>query len=208
MSDELQLPGGPLSATRPSTLALTLRLNAAQLLVPLSVMWVVQCLSVLPFVHFWQYGIRPRTVAGLTGILLAPFIHGGFPHLMANTVPFVLLGGLVLLGGARLFRAVTAFVVLAGGLGVWLIGWRGSVHIGASGLIFGYLGFLMTRGFLERSLPWMLLAVVLIVAYGGLLAGVLPFQPGISWQSHLCGFLAGIGAARMLVSRKRAAIAA
>ena len=174
-----------------------MKAHAVLLLSLLGIMWAVEILDHLPFVQLDHFGIRPRSIAGLTGIVCAPFLHAGFAHLLANSFPFVILGGIVLLGGRAVFWRVTIFVVLAGGLGVWLFAGRFTNHLGASGLIFGYLGFLLARGWFEKSLPWMIGAGVILVVYGGLLAGVLPGTAGTSWQSHLFGFLAGVGSARL-----------
>ena len=164
----------------------------------LGVMWAVENLDLLPFVHLDRYGIHPRSVRGLPGIVLAPFLHAGFGHLMVNSLPFVILGGIVLLGGVRVFWSVTVFVILVGGLGVWLVAGKFTNHIGASGLIFGYLGFLLARGLFEKSLPWVLVGLAILVSYGGLLFGVLPLHAGVSWEGHLFGFLSGVGAARLI----------
>jgi membrane associated rhomboid family serine protease len=153
-----------------------------------------------------RYGIQPRNVAGLWGILAAPLLHAGWLHLFANTVPFVVLGWLVMLRRIRDFVVVTALAILIGGLGVWVTGAANSVHVGASGLIFGYLGYLLARGYFERSLWALLLGVVALVLYGGVLWGVLPSQPGISWQGHLFGFIGGIAAARLLVPARSHAL--
>ena len=187
-----------LEAARPRSLIGTIKAHAFLLLGLLGIMWVVEILDLLPFIHLDRFGIHPRTVAGLAGIVCAPFLHAGFAHLAANSFPFVILGGIVLLGGRRVFWSVTLFVTLTGGLGVWLFSGRFTNHIGASGLIFGYLGFLLARGFFEKSLRWMLAACAILLAYGGLLFGVLPIRAGVSWQGHLFGFLAGVGAARLL----------
>ena len=164
----------------------------------LGAMWVVEILDHLPLIHLDRFGIRPRSLSGLLGIVFAPFLHAGFGHLLVNSIPFVVLGGAVLLGGVRVFWKVTIFVALVGGLGVWLFAGKYSNHIGASGVIFGYLGFLLARGVFERSMLWMLIAVAILIAYGSLLFGLLPLQSGVSWQGHLFGFLAGIGAARLM----------
>lgn len=164
----------------------------------LGVMWVVEILDHLPYIHLDRFGIRPRTLSGLPGILFAPFLHAGFGHLLVNSLPFVILGGAVLLGGVRVFWKVTIFVALAGGFGVWLLASPSSIHIGASGVIFGYLGFLLARGVFERSLFWLLVAVAILIGYGSLLFGILPLQAGVSWQGHLFGLAAGIGAARLM----------
>lgn len=147
-------------------------------------------------------GIRPRSASGLWGILFAPFLHGGLPHLIANTVPLLMLGWLVMLRRLSDFFVVTALAMLIGGLGVWLFAQPNTIHLGASGLIFGYLGFLLLRGYFERSFTSILLAVVVGVLYGGALWGLLPSRPGISWEGHLFGFLGGAAAARVL-TRKR-----
>ena len=186
-----------LAATRPRSLIRTFKAHAVLLLSLLGFMWAIEILDLLPFVHLDRSGIRPRTFAGLAGIVFAPLLHDGFAHLLANSFPFIILGGIVLLGGRRLFWRVTLFVMLAGGLGVWLFAGPSTNHIGASGLIFGYLGFLLARGWFEKSLPWMLAAGAILVGYGGLLFSVLPIHAGVSWQSHLFGFLAGVGAARL-----------
>jgi membrane associated rhomboid family serine protease len=145
-----------------------------------------------------QLGIRPRSAAGLWGIPAAPLLHAGWAHLAANTVPFIVLAWLVLVRGLSDFVVVTVMVVMLGGLGVWLFGRPNTDHIGASGLIFGYLGYLLARGYFERNLPSILLAVVVAVAYGGALWGLLPGQPGVSWEGHVFGFAAGVGAGKLL----------
>jgi len=146
-----------------------------------------------------RFGIHPRDVPGLWGILVAPLLHVGWVHLLANTGPFVVLGWLVMLRRISDFLVVTALAMLIGGLGVWLFGAPNSIHVGASGLIFGYLGYLLARGYFERSLWGVLLAVAALLLYGGVLWGVLPGQRGISWEGHLFGFVGGVAAARLLV---------
>lgn len=151
-----------------------------------------------------EYGIEPLEVDGLDGVLFAPLLHANWAHLMANTVPFLVLGFLAMAGGVRQFLLVTATIWLLGGLGVWLTGgYESGYHIGASGVIFGWLVFLLTRGFFARSGLQILLAVGLFFVWGGILFGVLPGQPGISWQSHLFGALAGLLAARMVARADR-----
>jgi membrane associated rhomboid family serine protease len=150
-------------------------------------------------------GILPREASGLDGVLWAPLLHGNWAHLVANTVPFLLFGFLAMAAGLGRFIAVTATIWLLGGLGVWLTAPPGVVHIGASGLVFGWLTFLLARGFFARSGRQILLAVVLFVYWGGTLFGVLPGQPGISWQSHLFGALAGLLAAWLVARADRPA---
>ncbi len=159
------------------------------------VMWVVEIVDVaLLDDALERQGIQPRRLRGLDGVLLAPLLHDGFGHLIANTIPLAILSGLVLVRGVRRWIEVTAIVVVAGGLGTWVLA-RSANHVGASGVVFGYLGYLLAAGFFERSIRAVALGVVTGLAYGGLLWGVLPTRPGISWESHLFGLLAGVLAA-------------
>jgi membrane associated rhomboid family serine protease len=151
---------------------------------------------------FVQYGIVPRTKDGLVGILIAPFLHANVNHLIANTIPFVIFGWLVMLRDRRHFLPVTLASVLGSGLMAWTLGAPGSVHIGASGVVFGYLGFLLLSGWYARSIASIAISVGVAVLWGGTVAGVLPGTPGVSWQGHLGGFLAGVFAARAF--RKKA----
>jgi membrane associated rhomboid family serine protease len=165
----------------------------------LALMWGIEILDfLLPIIQLDRFGIRPRSIAGLPGIILSPILHLGFPHLISNSIPFLILGGMVMTSGARIFASVSAIVIILGGLGVWIFGGANTIHIGASGLIFGYLGFLLSRGIFERNALWILISTGIMLAYGGMLYGVLPGQRGISWIGHLCGFLAGIASARLL----------
>lgn len=171
----------------------------------IAVMWVLEIVDSLFLDQGLNaYGVHPRTIDGLWGILLAPFLHGGFSHLSANTAPFAVLGLLLYLRGIGDFLGATAIITVLGGLAVWTVGAGNSVHIGASGLIFGYLGFLLLAGFFERSLRGLLVAVLVGFLYGGVLYGVLPGQPGVSWEGHLFGFLAGVAAARLIARRRPA----
>jgi membrane associated rhomboid family serine protease len=137
-------------------------------------------------------GIRPRSWSGLSGLFFAPFLHGSWSHLIANTVPFLVLGTLVLTHGTREFWRVTLLVAVVGGLGVWLTGKSGTNHLGASGLIFGYFGYLLANGWRLRSFTAILKAVAALVLYGSLVWGVWPGEAGVSWQGHLFGLLVGI----------------
>jgi len=158
-----------------------------------AIAWVTEILDFfIPGRWLDSFGIQPRTMSGLVGIFLAPMLHGGLAHLAANTVPFLTLGFLVLLRGMGTFIGVSLLVIVLGGLGVWLLAPGNSVHIGASGLIFGYIGYLLARGYFERSFGSLAIAAVVALVYGGALWGVLPTDPRISWQGHLFGFLAGI----------------
>ncbi|CAN5342520.1 hypothetical protein BH20ACT5_BH20ACT5_12410 [soil metagenome] len=160
-------------------------------------MWVLEIIDAVSRANLDSYGIRPRSADGLTGIVLAPLLHAGFGHLLANTVPFFVLGVLVAAEGHRRFWRTTAVVVALGGLGTWLLGDPSTVVIGASSLVFGYLTYLLARAFWSRRPTYALIAVLVLVLYGGLLLGVLPGTPGVSWQGHLSGALAGVVAARL-----------
>jgi membrane associated rhomboid family serine protease len=145
----------------------------------------------------------PRTIEGLRGIVFAPFIHANVAHLVANTVPLLVLGWLVLVRDARHFIPVTLLSMLGAGLCAWLLGAPGSVHIGASGVVFGYFGFLLLAGWFARSVASIAFSALVTIAWGGLVLGVLPGQPGISWQAHLGGFIGGALAAKWLAPRGR-----
>lgn len=151
-----------------------------------------------------QFGVRPRESSGLWGILFSPVLHGDFRHLATNTVPFAILGWCVMLRRVFDFVAVSVISALFGGLGVWVLGAPGTVHIGVSGVIFGYLGFLLARAFFERSIVSVALALVASFLYGGLLWGLVHFEEGVSWEGHLSGLVAGLFAARLL--RRRVAV--
>ena len=148
------------------------------------------------------FGIHPRTVQGLWGIAAAPFLHANLEHLLSNTVPLLVLGWLVMLRDARHFWPVSIIAALGAGLTAWTLGATGSVHIGASGVVFGYLGFLLLAGWFARSVGSILLSLGVAAAWGGLVFGVLPGQPGISWQAHLGGFIGGVLAAKWLAPRR------
>jgi len=169
-----------------------------------AIFWLLEILDQFVFRGSLDiFGIIPHQVIGLRGILFAPFLHGDFPHLIANTVPFLILGWLVMLQETSDFFVVTGLTMLVGGLGVWLFAAPGSIHIGASILIFGYLGFLLLRGYFQRNIPSILLSILVFLLYGGTIWGVLPSRPGISWQGHLFGFLGGVLAAKLIATEKK-----
>ncbi|NJR64175.1 MAG: rhomboid family intramembrane serine protease [Leptolyngbyaceae cyanobacterium CRU_2_3] len=165
-------------------------------------MWALEIIDTFLGGALNRFGIMPRTLIGLRGILFAPFLHGNFAHLIANTVPFVTLGWFVMLRRTSDFFGVTAIAMLVGGLGTWLIAPAYTVHIGASGVIFGYLGFLISRGYFERRFGSILFSLIVGLAYGGLIWGVLPGRIGISWQGHLFGFIGGVVAAWLMADSK------
>ena len=143
-----------------------------------------------------KFGIVPRTTDGLIGILVAPFLHANLEHLVANTVPFLLFGWLVMLRDRRHFAVVTLLAMLGSGLLSWTLGAPNSIHIGASGVVFGYFGFLLLAGWYARSAGSIAISLLVGVLWGGTVLGVLPGTPGISWQGHLGGFIGGVLAAR------------
>ena len=163
-------------------------------------LWAVEVVNFVTGHEFIRWGILPRTVKGLMGIPLNPFIHTGIMHLILNTGPIVILGGLICWRGKWIFLEKTFFIILVGGLGLWIIG-RSSYHVGASGLMFGYFGYLVSRGILEKSFSSLIVSLITVFAYGGLIWGLLPTYSWISWEGHFCGFVAGIVAARFERSR-------
>ena len=163
-----------------------------------AVMWVLEVIDAIANHRLDEYGIQPREADGLLGILFAPFLHVGFGHLAGNTVPFLALGAGIALGGLARVAVVTAVVALVGGLGTWLIGPENSVHLGASGLVFGYATYLISRGVFERNLVHLAVAAVVAAGYGGVLLGGLLPEQGVSWQGHLFGAIGGVIAARFL----------
>ena len=151
----------------------------------------------LPYRFLTEFELSVPYLAGsLRGILLAPLLHGSFSHLMSNTFPLLLLGGFVALRGTKALVGLSLFVVVLGGLLVWLVG-RPAIHIGASGLVFGYFGYLVAQGWYERSFVSIAVAVAVLLLYGGIIFGVLPQAGFISWEGHLFGLIAGVLAARM-----------
>lgn len=189
--------------SRKTSVVREVKKQAGILLSLVAVFWVVELIDLFVFQgRLDRFGIVPQNIVGLRGILFAPFLHGGLGHLIANTVPFLTLGWFVMLQETSDFFIVSLVTIVVSGIGVWLFGSAG-VHIGASGLIFGYLGFLMLRGYFQRNLPSIVLSLVVIFFYGGLIWGVLPLQRGISWEGHLFGFLGGVLAARLIAKEKR-----
>ena len=148
------------------------------------------------------FGLRPRSLDGVLDILTFPLLHSSLAHLMSNTLPLIIFGFLVFLSGRRVFITALAASWLASGLVVWLIG-GASITVGASGLVFGLFAFLLVRGFINRNWWQIVLSVVLFMAYGGILFGVLPTVASfISWQAHLGGALGGVAAALLLSTRR------
>ncbi|HZO11888.1 MAG TPA: rhomboid family intramembrane serine protease [Polyangiaceae bacterium] len=179
-----------------------LKLQAIILFGFVALLWAIEIVDQVVFRGALDnLGVRPRSLVGLPGILLAPFLHGGFAHLMANSVSLLLLGWLVMLRETRDFFVVAVLGTLVGGIGIWLIGPSGSIHIGASIVVFAMLGYLLLRGWFDRRFWPIAGSVVIGLLYGGMLFGMLPGQAGISWEGHLFGFVGGGLAARLLGPR-------
>ena len=165
-------------------------------------MWLVEVADLVAGGRLDAYGIAPRDPDGLAGVLAAPLLHGGFAHLVGNTLPFLALGAVIALSGAARLLAVTAVIVLVGGLGTWLAAPAGTVHIGASGVVFGYAAYLIARGLTSRRPLQLAVGIVVLLLWGTtLLQGLVP-QAGVSWQGHLFGALGGVLAARLLDRRR------
>ncbi|HEY9647257.1 MAG TPA: rhomboid family intramembrane serine protease [Chroococcidiopsis sp.] len=145
-----------------------------------------------------QLALVPRTGPGLKGILFSPLLHGNFNHISGNSVSLLVLGGLIILKDMQSFWIVTPFVWLIAGLGVWLFGQSDTKVVGASGIAFGYLGFLLAQGYYDRSVGAILIAVLVAMLYGKLIWSVFPLYERVSWQAHLFGFISGVAAAKYL----------
>jgi membrane associated rhomboid family serine protease len=188
--------------TVPAPRSDTRRAGVVAVLLLLGVMWVSEVVDTALGGRLDGLGIEPRSVDGLGGVALSPFLHGGFGHLVANTVPFVVLGVLVALAGLARLLAVTAVVVVVGGLGTWLTAPSGTVTIGASGVVFGFAAYLVARGAFDRRPASLAVGLLVAVVYGTtLLLGLVP-RPGVSWQGHLFGAVGGLVAARLLARRR------
>ncbi|MFC5851188.1 rhomboid family intramembrane serine protease [Streptomyces chlorus] len=161
-----------------------------------ALLWLLEVADVA-FGHALDgFGVVPRTASELVDVVPSAFIHFGFAHVAANSVPLLALGFLAALGGLRRFAAVCALIIVCDGLGVWLIAPAHTNTAGASGLVFGLFGFLLCSGFVERRPMGVVVAVLVGAVWGGsILAGIAPGQTGVSWQGHLIGLLAGVAAA-------------
>jgi membrane associated rhomboid family serine protease len=185
--------------------------GGATILTFVALLYLVELIDLLTNHSLDGNGIRPQTTDGLWGIVFAPVLHANWQHLMANTVPLLVLGFLMTLAGISRFVWATAIIWILGGFGTWLIGNMGSScgptdHIGASGLIFGYLAFLLVFGLFIRKVWNIIVGVVVLFLYGGVLLGAMPVLHqcgGVSWQGHLSGAVAGVVAAYLLSAPER-----
>jgi membrane associated rhomboid family serine protease len=185
--------------TDPSTEPRTDRVAGVQVVLALlAAMWVLEVVDLALDHRLDQYGIEPRDPDGLVGVVAAPFLHADFGHLIANTIPFVTLGIIIGLQGVARVLAVTGIVMLVSGLGTWLVAPDNSIHIGASGIVFGYATYLLARGIFNRDLIEIAIGLGVAALWGtALLGGLLP-QDGVSWQGHFFGAVGGVLAARVL----------
>jgi membrane associated rhomboid family serine protease len=182
----------------------TARVDGVRVVVGMvALMWIVEAVDAVDHHGLDHDGIRPRSGAGLLGIIFAPFLHTSWGHLIANTVPFVILGLVIAWEGVARVAAVTLMVALVSGLGTWLIAPASSVTDGASGVVFGYATYVFARGVFNRNIGQLAIGVVVAAVFGAaLLWSLLPHQ-GISWQAHLFGALGGVVAARLLADATR-----
>jgi membrane associated rhomboid family serine protease len=167
-----------------------------------ALLWAIEIVDAAMDNKLDQYGVQPRSDEGLLGILFAPLLHGGWDHLSANSGPLLVLGFLTLASGLLRGLAAAAVIWVVGGVGVWLVAGSNTNHIGASGLVFGFLVYVVVRGVVNRRFWEIVLGAIVLFIYGGVLWGVLPGQPGISWQGHLFGAIGGAIAA-VVVSHRR-----
>lgn len=183
--------------TEAPTSSQRLRQIVTPVIIMVLAMWVIELVDVLLRGSLDSFGIESRTIPGLVGVAASPWLHGGFSHLVANTIPFLVLGILVAWRSQGRIWPVTITIAVLGGLGVWLLGPANVVTIGASGLVFGFFAYLITTGILTRHWLDLVVAVAVLVLYGGLIWGILPFAvgPEVSWLAHLMGAAAGVIAA-------------
>lgn len=174
---------------------------ALVMIVLLAGLWGLEILDQLSGNALDNFGIHAREVDGLPEIFTAPFLHAGWDHLISNSVPFAVLGFLVLLGGLARWAVSSLITIVTSGVAAWLLTPANTIVLGASGLIFGWLTYLLARGCYTRRGGQILISLVVLVLYGGLIWGVLPGGAGISWQAHLGGAIGGLIAARALHRR-------
>lgn len=173
-------------------------------LVLLAAMWLVEVVDWALPAQLDQYGIESRDPGALPGIIASPMLHADFAHLMANTVPFLILGAIVALRNPSKFWPILITITLLGGFGVWLLGPSNVITVGVSGVVFGLLTYLLTAGVITRHWLDVLIALVVLLLYGGILGGALPFgtPAGVSWLAHLTGAIAGVLAGVLFAPRR------
>ncbi len=165
-----------------------------------ALMWIVEVIDAIAGGDLDRFGIIPRQISGLDGIVFSPFLHSGFGHLVANTIPFLILGFVIALNGAIRVLQVTVIVGLVAGVGVWLFAGANTITVGASGIVMGYATYLISRGVFSRRAFELLVGVVIAVVWGGMVLTSLTPTDGVSWQAHLFGAIGGVLAAWLLTA--------
>ena len=171
------------------------------MLLLLAGLWVLELLDQLSGNQLDQFGIHAHEVDGMPEILTAPFLHAGWDHLISNSLPFFVLGFLVLLSGLARWLVSSLIIIVISGMTAWFLTPPNTIILGASGLIFGWLTYLLARGIWSRRPAQVAIAVLVLLVYGGLIWGVFPGNAGISWQAHLGGAIGGVLAAWLLHRR-------
>jgi membrane associated rhomboid family serine protease len=162
---------------------------------------IIEVINLLTGRTFNQFGNFPREVSSLPGILIGPFLHGSLSHFFSNIIPFAIFLYLLLQHGVKRTVGITLWVITVTGILVWLLG-RDAYHVGASGVLYGYFGYLVLGGFFSRQMKLIFISLLVGFFYGGLIFGVLPARPYISWESHLFGFISGLIAAYFWARKK------
>jgi membrane associated rhomboid family serine protease len=193
-----------MSVTTPNAKSVARQEGFALLAAMVALMWVVELINSVDSYRLDQDGLYPHNVDRIWGIFTTPFLHASWSHLIGNTIPFVFMGVLIALEGARRLAAVTLIVIVLGGLGTWLVSSAGVPVVGASGVVFGYATYLLTRGFFNHSLAEILAGVVVVAVFGSALLASLVPHGNVSWQGHLCGGIAGVIAAWLLARDRQA----
>jgi membrane associated rhomboid family serine protease len=192
-----------MSVTTPAPKGAARREGIQLLAAMVALMWVIELINSVDSYKLDRDGLYPHNLDRIWGIFTAPFLHASWAHLIGNTIPFVFMGLLIALTGARRLAAVTLIVIVLGGLGTWLVSPAGTPVVGASGVVFGYATYLLTRGFFNRSALEVLAGVVVAVVFGSALLASLVPHGNVSWQGHLCGGVAGVIAAWLLSYDRR-----
>jgi membrane associated rhomboid family serine protease len=167
----------------------------------LGVLWVIEAFNAGSGGRLVRFGLKPREVDGLDGVLTAPFLHVSASHLLANSIPFLGLGWLVLTSGLAKWLQTSAIVMVVGGLFTWLVAPHG-VIVGASGLVFGWLGYLIARAWFSRKFAWIIIAAGAAAFFSSMFTGLFPGQPHVSWQAHIGGAVGGVAAGWLLTEKK------
>ena len=165
--------------------------NAVLALTVLSVLWGIQIINSLMKYRLNILGLHPRKIRGIPGIIFSPFLHGSFTHIFFNSIPFFVLLDFMLINGTRITISTTVFIILISGCALWLFGRKGN-HVGASGLIMGYLAYLLVEAYEHPSIKSTMIGIVCIYYFGSLLLSIFPKEERTSWEGHLFGFIAGL----------------